>query len=248
LNSLFILALMGPAIARRESHISACFSHAYGAGHVWTDCVVIRIRYKDFSAGAHERAGLHGKAEGRAQAVTVYLLPGLTAWQRRAVIRRLRQEASRGFGPPLRQPQLAIAMSVDRIRTAARIVTAIVRLHPAVTLLPGALVVAMMTLFVVASGERPGITSGTRGGLADTAAVSGSTARTESAERTRAWMAPVTAAEGSGGVDVGPWYGCPLAVTATLWPPGDGQLACHRPALRAVPPTAHLPGPLDFAW
>lgn len=164
---------------------------------------MIRIRYKDFSAGAHDCAGLHGKAEGGARAVTVYLLPGLTAWQRRAVIRRLRQEASRGFGPPLRQPQLAIAIGVDRVSTAARIMMALVRLHPAVTLLPGAFVAAMVTLFVIAAGERPGITSGTpRGGLAEAAAVSGSTARAESAERTRAWVARVTAAEGSGGVDL----------------------------------------------
>lgn len=214
---------------------------------MWTDCVVIRIRYKDFSAGANDRAGLHGKAEGCARAATVYLLPGLTAWQRRAVIRRLRQEASRGFGPPLRQPQLAIAIGVDRARTAARIVTAIVRLHPAVTLLPSAFVVAMMTLFVIASGERPGITSGTRAGLAD-AAVSDSTAGTGSAERASAWAPWVAAAEGSGGVDAGTWYVCPPVVTDTPWLLSDGQLACHRPAPRAVPPTAHLPGPLDFAW
>jgi hypothetical protein len=232
-------------------------SHAYGAWDAWTDCVVIRIRYKDFSAGAHDRAGLHGKAEGCARAATVYLLPGLTAWQRRAVIRRLRQEASRGFGPPLRQPQLAIAIGVDRVRTAARVVTAIVRLHPAVTLLPSAFVVAMMTLFVIAAGERPGITSETRGGLADAAAVSGSTARTavsgstartESAERARAWVAKATVGEGFGGVDAGTWYVCPPVVTATAWPPLDGQLACHRLAPRAAPPTVHLPAPLDFAW
>ncbi len=247
-DSLFILTLMGPAIARRESYVSACFSHAYGVWQVWTDCVVIRIRYKDFSAGAHDRAGLHGKAEGCARAATVYLLPGLTAWQRRAVIRRLRQEASRGFGPPLRQPQLAIAIGVDRVRTATRIVTAIVRLHPAVTLLPSAVVVAMMTLFVIASGERTGITSGTQGGLADAAAVSGSTPWTESAERAPAWAPWATAMGRSGGVDAGAWYVCPPAVTGTPWPLSDGQLACHRPTPRAIPPTAHLPGPPDFAW
>jgi hypothetical protein len=242
---------------------------------------VIRIRYEDFSAGTHDLAGLHGKAEGCARATTVYLLPGLTAWQRRAVIRRLRQEASRGFGPPLPQPQLAFALGVDRMKTAAKIVTAIVRLHPAVTLLPGAFVVAMMTLFVIAAGERPGITSGTGGGLADAAAVSGSTARAVSAERAPTRVTGVTAAEGSGGVDAGgtelgpgrpvlaeqahgdhsagswpiavpagqsAWYVCPQGVTAAPWPPGDGQLACHWPTPRAAPHTAHLPGPLDFAW
>jgi hypothetical protein len=164
---------------------------------------VILIRYLDFSAGTDDLAGLHGKAERCARAVTVYLLPGLTAWQRRAVIRRLRQEASRGFGPPLPLPQLAIALGLDRVRTAARTMTAFVRLHPAVTLLPSAFVVAMITLFVMTPGDRPGIPSGTRGGLADAATVSGSTARTVSVERTRARMARVAAAEGSGGIDAG---------------------------------------------
>jgi hypothetical protein len=247
------------------------------------DCVVIRIRYRDFSAGTRDAAGLYGRAERCARTVTVYLLPGLSAWQRRAVIRRLRMEASRGFGPPLPLPQLAIALGVDRVRTSARIVRAIVRLHPAVTLLPSAFVVIMMTLFVVASGERPGITPGTRGGLADAAAVSGGTARA-GAPPGRARATRVTAVDGTGasvaavgggaglgsgqrtlarpahragprgmpmaGVRVrqGAWYACPQAVTAMTWPPQDGQLACHRPAPRGMPHTAHLPGPLDFAW
>jgi hypothetical protein len=235
---------------------------------------VIRIRYKDFSAGTHDVAGLQGRTERCARGVAVYLLPGLTTWQRRAVIRRLRQEASRGFGPPLPLPQLTIALGLDRVRTAARIVRAIVRLHPAVTLVPSAFVVAMMALFVIASGGRPGITPGTRGGLAD-AAVGGSAARAVNAGPGRARMTWVTAAEGSGGTDVGgtglgsgrqahegqpkgkppvrgsvrqgAWYTCPQAMTATTPRPRDGQLAC-RPAPRAVPQTAHRPGPLDFAW
>ena len=88
-------------------------------------------------------AGMYGRAEGCARGARVYLLPGLTAGQRKAVIRRLRQEASRGFGPPLPLPQLALALGFDRVRTAARIVGAMVRLHPAVTLVPGAFVVAI---------------------------------------------------------------------------------------------------------
>ena len=128
----------------------------------------------------------------------MYLLPGLTAWQRRAVIRRLRQEASRGFGPPLPLPQLAIALGLDRVRTAARIVKAIVRLHPAVTLVPGAFVVAMMTLFVIAAGDRHGM-PGPRGGLADAAAASGGTAGTVSAGPGRARMTGAASAEWTGG-------------------------------------------------
>ena len=110
-------------------------------------------------------AGMYGVAKCGPQGVTVYLLPGLAAGQRRAVIRRLRQEASRGFGPPLPQPQLAIALGLDRVRTTARIVKAVVRLHPAVTLVPGAFVVAIATLFVIAAGDRAGVAPGPRGGL-----------------------------------------------------------------------------------
>ncbi|MDX6344653.1 MAG: hypothetical protein QOH87_4791 [Trebonia sp.] len=122
-------------------------------------------------------AGLHGRVERCARGVTVCLLPGLTAWQRRAVIRRLRQEASRGFGPALPLPQLAIALGLDRVRTAARIVRSIVRLHPAVTLVPSAFVVAMVALFVIAAGDRAAIAPGRGGGLADAVAVRGGVAR-----------------------------------------------------------------------
>jgi hypothetical protein len=203
----------------------------------------------------------------------VYLLPGLTTWQRRAVIRRLRQEASRGFGPPMPLPQLAIALGLDRVRTAARIVKAIARLHPVVTLVPSAFVVVMMALFVIAAGGRPGIPS-MRGGLADAAAVSGGTAGTVSAGPGRAWMTGAPSAEWTGAtagggaglgsgqrvparqaskvkpltgahVRQGPWYVCPQAMPAAT---SLAQLACRRPAPRAAPPTAHLPGPLDFAW
>jgi hypothetical protein len=210
----------------------------------------------------------------------VYLLPGLTTWQRRAVIRRLRQEASRGFGPPMPLPQLAIALGLDRLRTAARIVKAIARLHPVVTLVPSTFVVVMMALFVIAAGERPGI-PGMQGGLADAAAASAGTAGTVSAGPGRAQMAGVPSAEWTGGtagggaglgsgqrvpakqahgthskvklltgahVRQGLWYVCPQAVATTTSRPGHAQLACRRPAPRAAPPTAHLPGPLNFAW
>ena len=248
---------------------------------------MIRIRYKDFSAGTHEVAGLHGRVERCPDGVTVCLLPGLTARQRGAVIRRLRQEASRGFGPALPQPQLAIALGLDRLRTAARVVRAIVRLHPAVTLVPSAFVVAMMTLFVIAAGDRPGLAPGPERGLADAAPVSGSVARVLGSSPSPVRVTRVTAAGGTGGTEAGgtglgsghraasgrahrgrpggmqpghpkgsqarvsvrpaAWYVCP-STTAVTPRPGDRQLACHRPAPRAVPHTAHLPGPLDFAW
>jgi hypothetical protein len=129
---------------------------------------VIRIRYPDFSSGASDLAGLHGIAEPGARGVTVYLLPGLTGRQRKAVIRRLRQEASRGFGPALPLFWLVIALCVDRIRMAVGTAMAVFRLHPAATLLPG-VAAAAMALFVLSctgggQGPKPGPTP--RAGLA----------------------------------------------------------------------------------
>jgi hypothetical protein len=101
--------------------------------------------------------GLQGIAERFPRGVTIYLLPGLTGRQRRAVIRRLRQEASRGCGPELPLPQLVIALFLDRVRGAVGLAAGAVRLHPGVTLLPAAFVAAVMTLFVLASaGVGPG--------------------------------------------------------------------------------------------
>lgn len=106
---------------------------------------MIRVRYKELSPG------LHGKTERSGRGITVYLLPGLTVGQRKAALRRLRQEASRGFGPELRRPDLAVALAADRFRVSVRNTAAVVRLHPAGSLLPTAFAAALMALFVLAS-------------------------------------------------------------------------------------------------
>jgi hypothetical protein len=113
---------------------------------------VIRVRRRDFVSGSHNVAGFQGIAELLPRGVTIYLLPGLTGRQRRAVIRRLRQEASRGCGPALPLPQLVIALLLDRVRGAFGLAGAVLRLHPGSTLLPAAFVGAVLTLFVLASG------------------------------------------------------------------------------------------------
>jgi hypothetical protein len=112
---------------------------------------VIRVRRRDFVSGSHNVTGFQGIAERFPRGVTIYLLPGLTGRQRRAVIRRLRQEASRGCGPELPLPQLVIALFLDRVRGAIGLALAAVRFHPGVTLLPAAFVAAVMTLFVLTS-------------------------------------------------------------------------------------------------
>jgi hypothetical protein len=205
--------------------------------------------------------GLHGRAERCARGVTVYLVPGLTAWQRRAVIRRLRQEASRGFGAPLPAPQLAVALGVDRVRTAAGIARAIVRLHPAVALVPSACVAAMMTLFLVASAGGPAITPapGSRGGLAEAAVLGGGAQEVSAgaafARVLRARMTRVIATEGAGGAAVGGTVlGSGQQRTLVKDAHGKRQVRTSsrsgawylRP--EAEPCTAHRPGPRDLAW
>ena len=113
---------------------------------------VIRVRRRDFVSGSHNVAGFQGIAERLPRGVTIYLLPGLSGRQRRTVIRRLRQEASRGCGPELPLPQLVIALTLDRVRGALGLAVAALRLHPGTTLLPAALVGVVLTLFVLASG------------------------------------------------------------------------------------------------
>jgi hypothetical protein len=116
------------------------------------DAAVIRVRRRDFVSGSHSVTGFQGIAERLPRGVTIYLLPGLTGRQRRAVIRRLRQEASRGCGPELPLPQLVIALLLDRVRGALGLAVAALRLHPGTTLLPAAFVGVVLTLFVLASG------------------------------------------------------------------------------------------------
>jgi hypothetical protein len=230
---------------------------------------VICIRYKDFSAGTHDVTGLHGRAERGPRGVTVYLIPGLTAGQRRAVIRRLRQEASRYVGPALPLPQLAVALGLDRVRSAARITGAIVRLHPAVTLLPGVLVAALMSLFVIAAADGPGLATGQRAGLTD--AVAGGPGVPLAV--TTAAVPPRGAGVGPTGLDAGNralgvpakprsrrgirWVpphrrpgarcGCSPVLVGPVPAPFPGQLAHGRSASRPTPYTAHLPDPRALA-
>lgn len=108
---------------------------------------MIRIRYRELPAGSH------GKAESDARGTTIYLLPGLTGGQRKAALRRLRQESRRGCGPKLAAGQLAIAIAADRLRVGLRHTFAVVRLHPAGSLLPALFIGGLMTLFVLASAS-----------------------------------------------------------------------------------------------
>jgi hypothetical protein len=230
------------------------------------DFVVICFRYKDFSAGTHDATGLHGRAERGPHGVTVYLVPGLTACQRRAVIRRLRQEASRYVGPALPLPQLAVALGLDRVRSAARVTGAIVRLHPAVTLLPSALAAVLMTLFVIGSADGPGLPQGPRvvldaaatgPGMPQAVTVAVVPARGAGPGRTgldagrRALLAQPRARRLSRAAlpyrGSGAWSACPPVLFAPVPPPFPGQLGCGRSASGLALYTAHLPDPRALA-
>jgi hypothetical protein len=227
---------------------------------------VICIRYKDFSAGTHDVTGLHGRAERGPRGVTVYLIPGLTACQRRAVIRRLRQEAGRYVGPALPLPQLAVALGLDRVRSAARIAGAIVRLHPAVTLLPGALVAGLMAVFVIASAGGPALAAGQQAGLAVAAgpgvpqvvteavvpARGAAPGRTELDAGHQALGAVAQPRARPGDRAVPPfhlcvWCACVPLLVGQPPAPFPGQLACGRSASRLAPYTAQVPDPRAFA-
>jgi len=117
---------------------------------------VIRVRYQDGLSGSHHGTGWYGTAENCPQGVTIYLVPGLTGRQRQAVIRRLRQEASRGCGPELPLAALVVALAADRVRLGVKLTAAAVRLHPAAMLLPtGFAVAAMMLLVLTSAGIGP---------------------------------------------------------------------------------------------
>ena len=213
--------------------------------------------------------GLHGRAECGPRGVTVYLIPGLTACQRRAVFRRLRQEASRYVGPALPLPQLAVALSLDRVRSAARITGAIVRLHPAVTLLPGALAAALMSLFVIASADGPGLATGPRPGRAYAVAVGAGAPQTVTEAVVPARPGGMTSAVGAS--VSGPakrvlrrpalrristvslarrsdaWYACSPVAGGPVLTPLPGQPACGRSLSPLAPYTAHRPQPRAFA-
>jgi len=122
-----------------------------GAGHHRAErhcAAMIKIRYRD----ANEFCpGLHATAERRGRIITVYLLPGLTAAERKAAFRRLRLSGRRGCGPRLTAPQLAFALLVDRIRTAIARVGSVFRSHPAGTTGPVMLISAGAIAFLVLS-------------------------------------------------------------------------------------------------
>jgi len=109
---------------------------------------MIKIRYR----GPNELSpGLHAAAERHGRSTTVYLLPGLSAAERRSALRRLRMASRRGYGPRLPALQMALAHLGDRIRTTAVQAAAVLRLHPAGSTVPVMLLSAGAIAFLAVS-------------------------------------------------------------------------------------------------
>ncbi len=109
---------------------------------------IIKIGYR----GPNELSpGLHATAERHGRTVTVYLLPGLTAQERHAALRRLRLSGRMGYGPRLPAVQLVLALFADRIRTTIVRAGSVFRTHPAGTTGPVMLISAGAIAFLVLS-------------------------------------------------------------------------------------------------
>ena len=107
---------------------------------------MIYIRYS-----ADLRPGLNASAECGRRGTTIYMLPGLTPAQRRAALRRLRQQGRMGLGPRLPGRRLAVALALFRIRNMAARASAVFRVHPAGSAVPLLLLSACVSVFVLTS-------------------------------------------------------------------------------------------------
>jgi len=104
---------------------------------------VIKIRYADLPAGLHIRAVARGKD------TIIYLLPGLTAAQRQAALRRARSSARMGQGPRLPVAAVLGAVIVDRMRTTVRNGAAAMRGHPAILVPPLVIIMSAAVAYVL---------------------------------------------------------------------------------------------------
>ena len=103
---------------------------------------MIKIRYSDLPGGLHVRVDVQGRH------TILYLLPGLTAAQRKAAIRRASNAARVGHGPGLPALGVARALAADRIRTTVRNGLAAMRMHPAIFFPPLVIIVASAAAYL----------------------------------------------------------------------------------------------------
>jgi hypothetical protein len=112
---------------------------------------VIKIRYADLPAG------LHIEAVARGRDTVIYMLPGLTAAQRQAALRRARSSARMGQGPRLPAAGVLGAVIVDRMRTTVRNGVAAMRGHPAILVPPLVIVMSAAVAYILLVSVHIGI-------------------------------------------------------------------------------------------
>ena len=164
---------------------------------------MIKIRYAELPTGLHIQALAQGHD------TVLYLLPGLTAAERRSAIRRARSSARVGHGPPLPAAGMAIALMLDGVRTTLGNGMSAMRMHPSF-FVPAVVVIASVAAAYLllasvtiqfrhpeASGTRPGVI-GAEPGLSP-AASPGAVRHPASAPGPSGGPQPSSGAGGSGG-------------------------------------------------
>ena len=184
-------------------------------------CAMIKIRYRDPNELS---PGLHAAAERHGRSTTVYLLPGLSAAQRRAALRRLKISARRGYDPRLPAPQLAVALAADRIRTTVGRAGNVFRSHPAGSTVPVMVVSAGAIAFLALSAVSIRVTHTTpRGPGQAFSGAAGPAASVSAGPGPRQSAGPIAASRGDP-------PGLPGSVTELPGQafPGGGQAAGHN--------------------
>jgi hypothetical protein len=104
---------------------------------------LIKIRYSQLQVGLHATV----KTEGGH--TVIYLVPGLSAAERRSAMDRLRASGKVGYGPKLPAIPLAVAIMVDRVKVTTTNAIAAARLHPTGIAIPGVVLVSGAILYAL---------------------------------------------------------------------------------------------------
>jgi len=205
---------------------------------------VIKIRYSDLPSGLHVRADIQGRN------TILYLLPGLTAAQRKAAIRRARSAARVGHGPGLPASGVARALAADRIRTTVTNGLAAMRMHPAIFFPPLIIIAASAVAYLLlvsvsvrfippdSSGSRVSVGFGHGGSVPPPGGRNGRGAPPASGAAPGSPGSPGTAPPGRSPGSPATPTPSPSGVL-----PSPGQPGSPSPAPSATPPSTPAPAP-----
>ncbi len=198
---------------------------------------MIKIRYADLPHGLHADVRSCG---GRP---VIYLLPGLSAAQRRDALRRLIRTSRLGHGPRLRASAVAFAVARDIAKSTGCNGLAAVRCHPAGSAVLAALVAAVVVcyaLFVTVTvrfSPRPARPPAGAGPAPSAARGTGGPGRSPGAGASAPAAVPAAPAGENGG--------SPEAAASGdgAGQPGPGSSGSARPARRVPLPTGTWSAP-----